>query len=104
MNKILFDQIDKQIFSQVNFGQISAEQKKNMTDDVAEIIFDRALLRAIEEMPEEEKAQLLKELNAAGESDSSVEQLVQQYFPQMEKLVSEEVGSYKDEFMQLLSA
>lgn len=89
------------LIKELGIDKLPEEKREQVLMQMGEIIQQRTLLRLAEEMTDEQKDEFNKALDENKENPEKVTEYLQTNFPELDKIVMEEIGKYKQEIMDL---
>ena len=102
--------MDNQNFLQANIIQdlgldkLSAEEQAKALMEVGKIIFQRVILRVMDELSEEDKNEFDKLLDEKMNDETAILNFLQSKLPNFNDLVNEEVAGFKKESSEFMQA
>lgn len=90
------------LIKELGIDKLPEEKKEQVLMQMGEIVQQRTLLRLTEEMTDEQKDKFNKILEENKENPEKVTEYLQENFPELDNIVTEEVGRYKQEIMDLM--
>jgi ribosomal protein S17E len=90
------------LIKELGIDKLPEEKREHVLMQMGEIIQQRTLLRLAEEMADEQKDEFNKVLDENKEDPEKVTEYLQTNFPELDKIVMEEIGRYKQEIMDLM--
>ena len=87
---------------ELGIDKLSKEKKEQVLMQMGEIIQQRTLLKLAEKMTDKEKETFNKILEENRENPEKITEYLQTNFPDLNKIVIEEIGKYKQEIMELM--
>lgn len=95
-------QID--LVKELGINELPKEQREEMLAQMSEVLQQRVVLRIVAELPEDKKEAFASVVNEGVEKPEAIDQFLQENLPNVEELVLDEIGKYKEEVMQFLNS
>ena len=90
------------LIKELGIDKLSEEKQEKILMQMGEIVQQRTLLRLAEEMTDEQKDEFNKSLKENKEDPEKMTKYLQTNFPELDKIITEEIGRYKQEIMDLM--
>ena len=99
MNKNIFDNIVEELLSGVDLDGVSEKEKDELSKRIMDNLYYRIILKSIESVDENKKDDLINELQFVGDDVDAVIETLQKYISNIEDIIAQVMGEYKEELM-----
>ena len=99
MSKNIFDSIVEELLSGVDLDGMSEKEKDELSKKIMDNLYYRIILKSIESVAENKKDDLINDLRVVRNDVDAVIAILQKYIPNMEDVIAQVIGEYKDELM-----
>lgn len=90
------------LIKELGLEDLPEEQQEKMLMDMGEIIQQRIILRVAEGLSDEDKENFVKILEEKKEQPEEIEKFIREKVPEIDDIIMEEVGRYKQEITSLI--
>jgi len=94
-------QID--LIKELGINELPQEQREETLLQMGEIIQQRIVLRIVAELPEDKKEAFANAVNSEDESGEAVDAFLAENLPNLEELILDEIGKYKNEMKEFMN-
>lgn len=96
--------LTQNIIQDLGLDKLSAEEQAKALMEVGKIIFQRVILRVMDELSEEDKNEFDKLLDEKMNDETAILNFLQSKLPNFNEIVNEEVAGFKKESSELMQA
>ncbi len=97
MSKNIFDDVVEELLSGVDLGDISEKEKNKLSKEIMDNLYYRIILKSIELVDQNKKDNLINDLQVVRNNAEVVIETLQKYIPNMEDVIVQVMGEYKEE-------
>ncbi len=99
MSKKIFDNIVEELLSGVDLDGVSEKEKDELSKRIMDNLYYRIILKSIESVDENKKDDLINELQFVKDDVDAVIETLQKYISNIEDIIAQVMGEYKEELM-----
>ncbi len=100
MSKKIFDSIVEELLSGVDLDGMSEKDKDKLSKRIMDNLYYRIILKSIESVDENKKDDLINELQFVRDDVDAVIETLQKYISNVEDIIAQVMGEYKEELMK----
>ncbi len=97
MNENVFDNLVDELLVGVDLDGMSAKAKGKLFEEVMDNLYYRIILKSIELVDGSKKDNLISDLQNVKDDANAVISILQEYIPNMEDVIVQVMGEYKEE-------
>lgn len=91
------------LITELGIDKLPEKEQQALFVQISEVLQQKIVLRLVEELPEERKEEFGKILEENKENPGPIEVFLKEALPNVEELILDEIGKYKQEAKQFLS-
>ncbi len=100
MNKNIFNNIVEELLSGVDLDGVSEKEKDELSKRIMDNLYYRIILKSIESVDENKKDDLINELRIVRDNVDAVIETLQKYISNVEDIIAQVMGEYKEELIK----
>ncbi len=100
MSKKIFDSIVEELLSGVDLDGMSEKDKDKLSKRIMDNLYYRIILKSIESVDENKQDDLINELQFVRDDVDAVIETLQKYISNVEDIIAQVMGEYKEELMK----